>query len=312
MQIFILEGNNILSKLNIKGGVFLDTTKLQNLRKTIHMTNDSFFKAMIKDPSSKDILSSVLSILLHLPKKEFEHMKITGGEIPKQNQKEKGKVSDIIIYLNHLDLIIILEMNQQNTLDIFEKNSEYANKIAFLSTKRIETRYIYKKVILINFNCFNKKKVKTAIQYFTVNDQNQVIETKKGYQSIHLNLDKIIDTRYNGDIDEKLIRYAKYLTAEGIENIKKCAEGDEELMKTIPKVEEYLENENEIGYYDYEENKQRLIDGSYFLGEEVGLERGREEGQKIIIQSLAKNMTISEISKASGMSEKSILSLLES
>jgi len=182
-----------------------------------------------------------------------------------------------------------------STGENFKKNTTYAYSIYSQNVKRKNGKVVYPKLYLININNFNAYDTKEAIQYFDFKDQNDVLEnkTKDGCKSIHLVLANIIDTRYNKGVPENIIRYAKFLKANSIEELRKISKGDEEFMDAVKKVEELMQDEEFIGLYDKEERDldDRLAAEQY--NRKLGLEQGREEGQnqerKIMIKRMAEN-----------------------
>jgi len=186
-------------------------------------------------------------------------------------------------------------MNMSSTGENFKKNTTYAYSIYSQNVKRKNGKVVYPKLYLININNFNAYDTKEAIQYFDFKDQNDVLEnkTKDGCKSIHLVLANIIDTRYNKGVPENIIRYAKFLKANSIEELRKISKGDEEFMDAVKKVEELMQDEEFIGLYDKEERDldDRLAAEQY--NRKLGLEQGREEGQnqerKIMIKRMAEN-----------------------
>ena len=96
---------------------------------------------------------------------------------------EKGKISDVIIKIENCK--IILEMNQTDTKDIFDKNVSYAFALAKTSTHMSKER---KRVILINFDGFNRFKTDEPILIFQLQDEDGHIESEL-YLSFHLILE---------------------------------------------------------------------------------------------------------------------------
>ena len=255
-------------------------------KKTFNMMLDPLFKAVARSTEARKMIASVISEVTDIKKEDIIKAKFVGGDIPKQNEKEKGKISDIIIYLPNED-IVLLEMNQFPTIDIFKKNTSYAYSIYSQNVRKVNDEVIYPKLYLININNFNAYSTKEAIQYFDFKDQNDVLEDIEGCKSIHLVLDNVIDTRYNKYISKTIIRYAKFLKAKSIEELKNIAEGDEEFMKAEEKVEKLMRDKEFIGLYDKEENdrEQRYAYGQYT--KKIGHKKGLEEG--IVLQSLDVN-----------------------
>jgi len=75
--------------------------------KVLNMMSDAIFKAVSRSKEARKMIASVVSSVTHIKKEDIIKAKFVGGEIPKQNSKEKGKISDIIIYLENDDIIVL-------------------------------------------------------------------------------------------------------------------------------------------------------------------------------------------------------------
>lgn len=94
----------------------------------INLINDAMFKALFRSVEARKVVSEVISVLTGIDKDILMKADYQGGEIPKKNIKEKGKVSDVIIKIDNNNKIIV-EMNQSYTNNIFNKNTSYAFSI---------------------------------------------------------------------------------------------------------------------------------------------------------------------------------------
>ena len=283
-------------------------------------TYDLAFKSLIRDEKSRDALIYFLSILACVPESILKDMRIEGGELPKKSLFEKGNIADILIFVDKIDTIYILEMNRQYSKNLWKKNKRYQQKISSEGTYKVKRQYHYKNVVLININNFNYFHTKLPIQYFCSVDKEGRDEDKDlKYHTIHLILDNVIDIRYNKDIDEFIIKFAKILKAKNLKEVKKCAEGDEKLMKLFEVIKRLTTRKKRIGYYNfYEQLEQDKLDFKE-TGKEEGIEIGREQGigigreqeQARIAQNLSKTMSSSEISKILEINEANVKVLLE-
>ena len=278
----------------------------KNKPKMINMLNDAMFKSIIRSKEARPLVNNFLHSLTHVEEEKLEKATYMGGEIAKKHIHEKGKSSDIIITVE--DCKIILEMNQTDTLDIFDKNTSYAFALSTISTHISEKR---KKVILINFDGFNRFKTDEPILVFRLQDEHGHIESEL-YLSFHLILENAKKSQYNipKEVEEFMDFFTKY---ESIEELKEKYKGKEKFQSMVKKVEELTEDEEFLMYYDLEEKHKHEKQSSYELGVERGMEQGIAKGSKQNSIEIAKNLLnklpIEEIAKATGLSKEEIENL---
>ena len=282
------------------------------LNHKINLLNDAMFKALFRSIEARGVVSEVISNLTGIDKEILMKADYQGGELPKKKITEKGKISDVIIKIDDNNKIIV-EMNQNYTNNIFNKNISYAFSVASetILKDRIKNKYEYPRVILISFDNFDRFNTKKGVVCCRIQDEEGHIETDQ-YTSYHILLDKKVNREYNNIEVEKLVNF---LNQKDIEGLKSKYEGDEEYMSCIRKVEELSTDPNFVGYYDLEEAHRQDIASSYDTGLEEGMEKGIEQGMEKGIKqgieqeklAIAKNMLkekieISLISKMTGLS----------
>ena len=274
----------------------------KNKPKMINMLNDAMFKSIIRSKEARPLVNNFLHSLTHVEEEKLEKATYMGGEIAKKHIQEKGKSSDIIITVE--DCKIILEMNQTDTLDIFDKNTNYAFALSTISTHISEKR---KKVILINFDGFNRFKTDEPILVFKLQDEHGHIESEL-YLSFHLILENAKKSQYNipKEVEEFMDFFTKY---ESIEELKEKYKGKEKFQSMVKKVEELTEDEEFLMYYDLEEKHKHEKQSSYELGIERGIEQGSKQNSIEIAKNLLNKLPIEEIAKATGLSEEEIKNL---
>ena len=76
--------------------------------KEINLMNDALAKSIIRSKEAREEVIGFLSGITHIPKRKFKNALFVGGEIPKSNKQEKGKISDVMCILK--DVIIIIEI----------------------------------------------------------------------------------------------------------------------------------------------------------------------------------------------------------
>ena len=161
-----------------------------------------------------------------------------------------------------------------------------------------------KRVILINFDGFNRFKTNKPILVFQLQDKDGHIESEL-YLSFHLILENARKSQYNilKEVEEFMDFFQKY---ESIEELKEKYKGKEKFKGMVKKVEELTQDEDFLMYYDLEEKHKHEKQSSYELGVEHGMEQKEIE---IARKMLNKNKEISEIIEFTGLSKEEIESL---
>ena len=270
----------------------------------INLLNDAMFKALFRSIEARGVVSEVISNLTGIDKEILMKADYQGGELPKKKITEKGKISDVIIKVDDNNKIIV-EMNQNYTNNIFNKNISYAFSVASetILKDRIKNKYEYPRVILISFDNFDRFNTKKGVVCCRIQDEEGHIETDQ-YTSYHILLDKKVNREYNNIEVEKLVNF---LNQKDIEGLKSKYEGDEEYMSCIRKVEELSTDPNFVGYYDLEEAHRQDIASSYDTGLEEGIEQGIEKRNIEIAKNMLKEkIEISLISKMTDLSVDTI------
>ena len=283
--------------------------------KEINLMNDALAKSIIRSKEARKEVIGFLSGITHIPKREFRHALFVGGEIPKNNKKEKGKVSDVMCILK--DTIIIIEINDSYYQNLFRKNSLYSYATLVSATPvNVE---VYKKVILVNIDSFNHFKVKEPILTFTTSCKE--LEEHDLYTSYHVILENITNTNYN--IDKEVRKFGEFLSLKlSIEELKEKYRGDDKYMDIARKVEKFMRDNNLVQYYDLEASHKYEIKDSYDTGKNEGIQEGiqrgknegRNEGRNYEKISIAKNLLkdhldINKIMQYTGLTKQEILDL---
>lgn len=278
-------------------------------KKEINLMNDALAKSIIRSKEARDPVIKFLSGITHIPKVKFKHALFVGGEIPKNNKGEKGKVSDIMCILSNT--IIIIEINDNYYQNLFCKNALYA--YATLVSSIPVNAEEYKKVILVNIDSFNHFKAKEPILTFTT--RYKELEEHKLYTSYHILLENITNTNYN--INEEVRKFGDFLgTKLTIEKLKEKYKGDEKYMDIVKKVEKFMKDNHLVQYYDLEASHKYEVEDSFNTGKNEGKEEGRKEGTQLEKYNIAKNLLrlnvdISTIMKSTGLSKQEIERLYE-
>ena len=285
-------------------------------------TLDSVFKAIMG--GCLLYLGDIISKLTGLDKdfiiKNFKEQNV---EHKIANALERKKVSDFIFKLP--GFIINLECNRGYWDGLIERNDAYFGKLKGELLSKGEEYSKKIKVIQINFDIFDNFEEclgKENISKFYMKNNDNIIETKTS-EKIHIDMMKSYNKYLNGEELTKLDKELVILMLDDYLEIKKLAEGDDELMEVADKLYELTDNIDNIGLYDPEKRRKEeealKIEYHSKIAEEKGIEQGIEQGIKTGAnnekKSIAKNllnigMPIKDIVKATGLSKKQITMLM--
>ena len=267
-------------------------------------------KAMFQNENRLKYSAKFLSYFIDLDYEVIlKNIYLAKNELDKEKESSKGERCDYVAVIDNTSLNI--EVNNNSSLEILERNIEYAYRLYSKKIKRGEREYDYTQVIQFNLNNFSFKGNDKIIDIYGVkNDSDLTLSDKIIFVQIYVpNLRK---KWYNEGI-ESLNEAEKYILAlveMDIEKLKSL--GGEELMEEYVKEAEEVSFEGGVGEsYDKE---WALKDQAYRDGEEAGEKKGREEGSttkaiEIAKSMLAENIDINIISKCTGLSISEINSL---
>ena len=277
-------------------------------------TLDSVFKSIMG--SCLLYLADLISKLTGLDK-EFilKNFKEQNVEYKISNALERKKVSDFIFKLP--GFIINLECNRGYWDGLIERNDAYFCKIKAELLSKGEEYSKNIKVIQINFDIFDNFKEclgKENITKFHMKNNENIIETKTS-EKIHIDMMKSYNKYLNGEELTKLDKELVILMLDDYQEIKKIAEGDEELMEVKDKLYELTNNIDNIGLYDPEKRRkeEEALKIEYFsqLAEEKGIEQGAKDEKKSIAKNLLNiGIPTKDIIKATGLSKSQITTLM--
>ena len=270
------------------------------LIKEFNVLNDAAFKAIMCNPNNREMVVDVIYALTGIDKKLLRNATYIGGEeIPKRNLKQKKQQTDMTIKIqkNHQ---IVVEMNQTESTNMFEKNTEYVfSKIVETTPSKVKR---YPKIILINIDNFNKYNTEEPILEFKIQDNKGHIESEL-YQSIHFIIANAKNSTYN--IDEELKKFARFLkqntTVEELENEFK---GDEKFMAAIRTVKDLSLDPEFSVYYDIEEAHKWDIEDAKLTGKEEGIEQANIETIKNLLNMNV--LSIEQIAEATQLSVEEV------
>lgn len=232
---------------------------------------------------------------------------------------ERKKVSDFIFKLP--GLIINLECNRGYWDGLIERNDAYFGKLKGELLSKGEEYSKKIKVIQINFDIFNNFEEclgKENISIFYMKNNENIIETKTS-EKIHIDMMKSYNKYLKGEELTKLDKELVILMLEDYLEIKKLAEGDEELMEVAERLYELTDNIDNIGLYDPEKRRKEeealKIEYHSNIAREQGIEQGIKTGASNEKKTIAKNllnigMPLKDIVKTTGLSKKQITMLM--
>ena len=285
-------------------------------------TLDSVFKAIMG--GCLLYLGDIISKLTGLDKdfiiKNFKEQNV---EHKITNALERKKISDFIFKLP--GFIINLECNRGYWDGLIERNDAYFGKLKGELLSKGEEYSKKIKVIQINFDIFDNFEEclgKENISKFYMKNNENIIETKTS-EKIHIDMMKSYNKHLNGEELTKLDKELVILMLDDYLEIKKIAEGDDELMEVSKRLYELTDNIDNIGLYDPEKRRKEeealKIEYHSNIAREQGIEQGIEQGKKVGATSekksiaksmLSKKMEIPLISEITGLSKKQIINLM--
>ena len=281
-------------------------------------TLDSVFKAIMKGCIL--YLGDIISKLTGLDKdfiiKNFKEQNV---EYKISNALERKKVSDFIFKLP--GYIINLECNRGYWDGLIERNDAYFGKLKGELLSKGEEYSKKIKVIQINFDIFNNFEEclgKENISKFYMRNNENIIETKTS-EKIHIDMMKSYNKYLNKEELTKLDKELVILMLDDYLEIKKIAEGDEELMEVADKLYELTDNINNIGLYDPEKRRKEeealKIEYHSNIAREEGIEQGIKSGASNEKKSIAKAMlnageSVSKVMNYTGLKQEDIKLLM--
>ena len=275
------------------------------LKEPFHPTNDAFFKSVFRSIEARGVVADFLNAVTGIPKDKLMNADYVGGEHAKTKLIEKTKTSDVIVKLSEEEKIVV-EMNKRYKDNQFTKNTEYAFTVKVESTKSSKK---YSKIFLINIDNYNFFNTKEPLLHFKLRDEFGHIENES-YNSIHLILENLVNKEYNKNIDERIIKFAKFLKTTTIKEMGEKFKGDNDYMAAIRKVEDLSTDPEFIGYYDLEEAHEQDIEDAIATGTRQGIEQGtRQEKIEIAKNMLSKDIDLEIILECTNLSLEEIKKL---
>ena len=271
------------------------------------LLSDTTFKRMFKDEDSRFFYEKLIK---YYSKLDLEGYELYDNEINSGNVARDYRL-DILLKKDR-DFIII-EMNKDVSERVLIKNRMYLFSIAGGGLEKGED-FVKMKTVLINFNnsLYKIKPDAINVDYTLRNEKyNDVIDDIK----IHnIYLESLKNVRYNGSNEEET--FMAMMVADSYEEMREIANGCEEALYIVDKLERLNEDDKFRTDYNVELVRRKEINSARLDGYDAGKAEGLEAGAKAEKISIAKNLlnigtSKEDIIKVTGLSEEEINNLIE-
>ena len=276
----------------------------RNIKKgqKISILSDTMLKAMFQNENRIKYSAKFLSYFIDVEYEDIlNNICLAKNELDKNNENDKGERCDYVALLS--DTSLNIEVNNNSSLEVLERNMEYAHRLYSKKIRRGEENYQYTQVIQFNLNNFAFKGNDKIVDIYTVtNDDNIGLSNKLIFVQIYVpNLRKKWYTKGIKSLSEE----EKYILALVEMDLDKLNDlGGENIMDEYVKEAEEVSFEGGIGEaYDKE---WALRDQGY----REGMSQGKSKEKIEIAKNLLKNnVDISVIASSTGLTEDEINSL---
>lgn len=278
---------------------------------------DFVFKYIFGNEKDKDVLISLLSAVLELPKKEFKNIEIINNELFREFKEDKKGILDVRAKLEN-EKQIDIEIQILPTEYMPQRTLYYWSKMYSSQAKAGDPYSVLKKCITINivdFKCIPINKVHTSYH---------ITEDETGHKltdilEIHfLELPKLFDDSIKKDEDDPVIQWMEFIDGESKGVMEMLAKKNKEIKKAFNLLE--IISNDEKARMLYEAREAEIKDQATRLQEaeekgiKEGIARGVEEGKEkgmieVAIKLLGEGVEIEFISRVTGLSKEQILKL---
>ena len=296
----------------------------RNIKKgqKISILSDTMLKAMFQNENRIKYSAKFLSYFIDV---EYENILnnicLAKNELDKNNENDKGERCDYVALLS--DTSLNIEVNNNSSLEVLERNMEYAHRLYSKKIRRGEENYQYTQVIQFNLNNFAFKGNDKIVDIYTVtNDDNIGLSNKLIFVQIYVpNLRKKWYTKGMKSLSEE----EKYILALVEMDLDKLNDlGGENIMDEYVKEAEEVSFEGGVGEaYDKEwalrdqgyrdglsQGKAEGFSQGKVEGKAEGISEGKNERNIEIAKSLVRNkVDMSIIVDSTGLTEDEINTL---
>ena len=272
----------------------------RNIKKgqKISILSDTMLKAMFQNENRIKYSAKFLSYFIDVEYEDIlNNICLAKNELDKNNENDKGERCDYVALLS--DTSLNIEVNNNSSLEVLERNMEYAHRLYSKKIKRGEENYQYTQVIQFNLNNFAFKGNDKIVDIYTVtNGDNIGLSNKLIFVQIYVpNLRKKWYTKGMKSLSEE----EKYILALVEMDLDKLNDlGGENIM------DEYVKEAEEVSF---EGGVGEAYDKEWALRDQ-GYREGIKERNIEIAKNLLKNkVDISIIASSTGLTEEEINSL---
>ena len=268
----------------------------RNIKKgqKISILSDTMLKAMFQNENRIKYSAKFLSYFIDVEYEDIlNNICLAKNELDKNNENDKGERCDYVALLS--DTSLNIEVNNNSSLEVLERNMEYAHRLYSKKIRRGEENYQYTQVIQFNLNNFAFKGNDKIVDIYTVtNDDNIGLSNKLIFVQIYVpNLRKKWYTKGIKSLSEE----EKYILALVEMDLDKLNDlGGENIM------DEYVKEAEEVSF---EGGVGEAYDKEWALRDE-----GKREGKKEIAKNmLNEGRDINIITKCTGLTNEDINAL---
>ena len=246
----------------------------------ISILSDTMLKAMFQNENRIKYSAKFLSYFIDVEYEDIlNNICLAKNELDKNSENDKGERCDYVALLS--DTSLNIEVNNNSSLEVLERNMEYAHRLYSKKIRRGEENYQYTQVIQFNLNNFAFKGNDKIVDIYTVtNDDNIGLSNKLIFVQIYVpNLRKKWYTKGIKSLSEE----EKYILALVEMDLDKLNDlGGENIMDEYVKEAEEVSFEGGVGEaYDKE---WALRDQGYrdglSQGKAEGFSQGKAEGRE--------------------------------
>ena len=274
----------------------------RNIKKgqKISILSDTMLKAMFQNENRIKYSAKFLSYFIDVEYEDIlNNICLAKNELDKNNENDKGERCDYVALLS--DTSLNIEVNNNSSLEVLERNMEYAHRLYSKKIKRGEENYQYTQVIQFNLNNFAFKGNDKIVDIYTVtNDDNIGLSNKLIFVQIYVpNLRKKWYTKGMKSLSEE----EKYILALVEMDLDKLNDlGGENIM------DEYVKEAEEVSF---EGGVGEAYDKEWALRDQGYRDGIKERNIEIAKNMLSKSMKIELISEITDLSIKEIERLEE-
>ena len=256
---------------------------IEEKQRIIPRIYDVVFKSVLQDKESEDYLIDIISNITGIKKDYMKgNIVFKNSELPKNNIKEKGKATDLIVELK--ENIINLEMNKNYYEGLYDKNDGYLDKIKDGVLTMGQTFPRRRKIIQINFDNFEVFDERIIIKFVMMDVERGLIRSDYVYSSdieiYHVNLKKIRKMYYNKDKLNKFEKELLLMTIDDEKELNNISKGYKEMENVVKKISKVSKEEELQGIYDIEERQEFIQNRIREYAKEEGYDEGIKEGIK--------------------------------